>query len=181
MNAQIRFLLVDLGIPVVTALLIVIGRTSVRRTLLLVSGSAVALMLANLLVFALEYAQHAFSFGYLRRPTTGFVAFLDNTSQIIGTLGMFLVIVGWVIALFDSSRHRRWFWFSTILFGAVVSYVTSAIDINEAFLRELTFYDQLVVDHFLVVSIIVGSLPLLVATITILYAFRAGTFQELAS
>ena len=173
MNPQVNFLLLGVAIPVVIAALLIIGRRSARRALILFSGGALILMVVTFVSFGIEYGQHAFVFGYLSPPVSDFIRWLSLLNNDALNLGFLLAIAAWVLAMYDASRRRRWLWFSIMLVVMLVSYSAVGILTNESFMREITFYDQLIQYNFLAVSIALTGLSFLITVVTLVHSLVA--------
>lgn len=173
MNAQANFLLLGVVIPVVIGILLLIGRRSDRRLLILLSVGALVLMVVAIAIFGIEYEQNAFAFGYLSPPVSDFVARLSLLHNDVLNLGLLLAIAGWILALHDASRHRKWLWFGVMLVVTVMSYLGAGIVTSELFMREIPFYDYLIRDHFLVVSLVLFGVSFLISALTLVYSLVA--------
>ncbi len=172
MSRQAWFILESIALPVVVASLLVLGRRSTQRMILLLSVGALAFVGAKWLLLAVEFFGGAFQ---ARSPVEPFLLVLDQIRVVMLTYAEFVGLAAWIVALVDAVAMQRWGWFVGILAVAVLSYVAYEIDVQPTFMRQIGGYDQLVRTHPWAVLLVLGTLAHVSAIVTLVYALTRPT------
>lgn len=172
MSSQAWFILESIALPVVVASLLVLGRRSTQRMILLLSIGASVFVGAKWLLLAVEFVGGAFQ---SRSPVEQILLVLEQVRVAMLTYAEFVGIVAWIVALVDAVSTQLWGWFAGILAVAVLSYVAFEIDVQPAFMRQIGGYDQLIRTHPWAVLLVLGTLANVSAIVTLVYALTRPT------
>ncbi len=167
----------SLVVPLLIALVAILGVARWRRTLLV-------LALVELIFLALGVlALRIFTFGAVSTLPVGVFEFLQEVGTPLVIMSVSSATIGLFLALTLAARARRWGWFVALLLAAVVSALATEFAISPLPLIALLGYDTAQALHALsepLYAIVSNGLAALTMHVQLLYAiFGPRDAQEM--